>query len=134
MAGIDMVKMAKVANSLVVANGRVVHFIKHNTTPADGEKPWNGPADARAAPLQDYPATAVFCEPHSLVSLGITTKDSDLFKKSTQIAICAPNDEANQLETFDEVLDEDGQYWRITAVEKLRPASRTLCYFVGVAR
>jgi hypothetical protein len=51
-------------------------------------------------------------------------------KRAEQILIAVADAD---IEDFDEVVDGSAR-WRVTGVEKLRPADTTLLFFVGVAR
>lgn len=134
MAGVDYAALAVTARSLVEANGRQVTLRRLEDAPSDVSKPWRGPtnpaspADATATP------SGVAVPPSSLVTLGMTTSDSDLVKRSSSIFIITPvSGETEDYSTFHELVD-DGEPFRIVAVEKLRPANVTLLYFIGVAR
>jgi hypothetical protein len=132
---VDYVSLAATAKRLITANGREVTFVRFNRTAADAAKPWKGAADPRTDPDASETLDAVFVEPSSAVRLGISTVNSELVKRSTQILIAAPgSDFAEDLSTFEEVIDSDGVKWRITTSEKLKPAEVTLLYFIGVAR
>jgi hypothetical protein len=132
---IDYVAIANSTKALIDSIGRTVTLVKHDRTPADAAKPWNGPADPRLTPAASVDVKAVFVEPRATDKLGVSIKDNDLFKGATEIALVGPgSSETNDFGTFDELREDDGQYYRITGIEKLRPAGTTLLYFIGVAR
>lgn len=122
-------RLAATAARLVAANGRLVTLVKLNTTPANPAAPWEGPADPRAGATSAQ-HHAVFVEPDSLIRLGESFKTKDFIKNSHKIAIVGTSAD---LEGFEEILDDDGKRWRILGMEKLRPATITLAYFIGVA-
>lgn len=130
----DYTALATTANILLADFGRSVKLVKMNRTAGTPSQPWLGPTDPRANVVAQLTLIAVFVEPSSLEQLGISTKDSDLVKRSTKIMIIAPGSAlTHDLATFDEV--EDGAMrWRITAIETLKPGATTLLYFIGVAR
>lgn len=135
MAGVDYAALAATARALVEANGRQVTLRRLENAPTDAQKPWRGasnpasPADAAATPF------GVAVPPSSATALGMSTQDNDLVKRSEQIFIITPADgETQDYGTFHELVDDDNEPYRIVGVEKLRPATVTLLYFVGVAR
>jgi len=134
MAGVDYAALAVTARALVEANGRQVTLRKLATTPADAGKPWRGatdPASPAAATATPY---GVAVPPSSATSLGMSTQDNDLVKRSEQIFIITPVEgETNDYSEMTELVD-GGEPYRIIGVEKLRPATVTLLYFIGVAR
>lgn len=134
MAGVDYEALAATARALVEANGRQVTLRKLATTPADASKPWRGatnPASPAAASATPY---GVAVPPSSATSLGMSTQDNDLVKRSEQIFIITPVDgETADYSDMTELVDGSEPY-RIIGVEKLRPANTTLLYFIGVAR
>lgn len=135
MAGVDYVALAATARGLVEANGRQITLRRLEDAPSDAAKPWRGatnpasPADATATPY------GVAVPPSSATSLGMSTQDNDLVKRSTQIFIVTPaQGETQDYSTFHELVDDDNEPYRIVGVEKLRPAGVVLLYFIGVAR
>lgn len=131
---VDYAALSQIANTLVAENGRAVTFIKMDRTPADPAKPWRGAAAPTATPAATLAATAVFVEPSSASRLGISSEESDLVKRSTQIMMVALGSESSEdLRDYDQVLD-DGTHWKITTVEQLKPGDTSLLFFVGVAR
>ncbi len=129
---IDVTALIATAQRLITENGRSVTFIEFNSTPAEADKPWNGPTDPRATPDSTAAHDAVFVEPSSAVKLGLSSEASDLIKRSDQIMIVSPG-AAVDLRIYQEV-DDDSQRWKITAVEILKPGSSTMLAFVGVRR
>lgn len=127
---VDAVRLQKTAARLIAANGRSVTFLRHDATPADANKPWNGPTDARSAAAETSDQSAVMVEPSGAVRLGLSSAESDLVKRSEKIFIVSASVD---LLPFHEVLDEE-VYWKITRIETLRPGSTTLLSLVGVKR
>lgn len=128
---VDYTALATTAKTLIDANGRDVTFIKFDQTPDDGSKPWRGPTDPRAGTTVSR--KSVFVPPSSATKMGLTTEQSDLVRRSQQIAIVAAAGTAEDLSEYQEVLD-GSEHWKITVVETLKPADTTLLYIVGVAR
>lgn len=127
---VDYVRLAATATRLVEANGRAMSFVRLDEIPTDLDEPWRGATLARAPAAETVSGSAVAVPPSSLVALGRKTTDEDFVKRSEQILIAVAD---SDIEGFDEVLDEEVR-WRITGVEKLKPGSTTLLYFVGVVR
>lgn len=142
---IDYTRAADMARRLVSANGRMITFLRLDASSPDPAMPWRGPANPRLPPADEgdegpsgealyHMAPALMLNPAEMAKLGLTSTDSDLFKKSAKIFLVAPGaEDQTDLTTFHEVQDENAN-WRITAVETFRPATVTLLYFVGVNR
>lgn len=127
-------EFADLANRLISKHGRSITLNKRDRDPADANKPWNGPTNVAADPEDTQTLVAAALQPSSAVQLGITTENSDLVKRSSEILLVAPpSTAAYDLSTFDEVVD-GGEVLRITAVEKLKPGTQTIIYFIGVKR
>lgn len=119
----------ELAEELIGEEGRDVVFIKLATLP--GAFPGETAGDPRNPPASQLPTKACFVEPDSLQRLGHTSKLDELIKRSEHICLVPGT---TDLEQFNELLDDDGLYYTITGMEKLRPGTRTLLYFVGVKR
>lgn len=130
----DYEALAQQAEALIAEYGREVTIISFNTTPADVSQPWKGAVNPRTDPDASVETSACFVNPSSALELGISTEDSDLVKRSSQIMMVSPGTTiTDDLSKFDEVIDYDDTRWKITAVETLKPAETTLLYFIGVA-
>lgn len=121
------------AKRLVRAKGRAVTLQRLSRVATDPAKPW------RASDQSVLDATAsvsvVAVPPSSASSLGLAWKEADPSKSLEQILIAEVGEtNAEELGTFERVLDSDGSVWRINFVEQLRPAEQTILYFFGVAR
>jgi hypothetical protein len=121
------------AKRLVRKNGRQVTLCKLDAVSADAQKPWLGAADP-AATASTTSLYAVAVPPSSAIALGLSAKQADLMKSVEQILICEPGEtDPENIETYNTVLDNSVEY-KITFVEKLKPATLTLLYFIGVSR
>ena len=131
----DYTEVANEALSMIQEFGRSVSFVKFDRDPVDLAKPWRGATDPRATPESIVAGSAVFVEPSSATALGLSVDSEDsMIKRSTQIMITALGGSSTiDLEGYDEVIDGSTR-WRIEGVEKLKPATKALLYFVGVAR
>lgn len=129
---VDYVSLTATAQRLITKNGRSVTLLKFDSTPEEAAKPWNGPSNPRGTPDAELPIDAVFVEPSAAVKLGLSLETDDLVKRSEQIMIVSPGVAAD-LSTYNEVLD-DSEYWKITGIQVLKPASSVVLGFVGVAR
>ena len=132
--GIDYVQLAATAKALVDANGRQITIIRFDQTPADADKPWNGPSDPDASP--DATATVVGC----FVStdervFGGLTLDDDLLKRTSEVCLVAPGTVSPPFDllTANEIID-GSVHKKISFVQSLKPGAVTLLYFIGVAR
>lgn len=126
------VEQASLARRLIVSRGRMVTFIKLDTTPADNSMPWRGATDPRANPSETATVPAVFVPPSGAARLGFSTFSEELLKRSNQIAVCAAG--SYDLETFDEVIDTDTTRWKVIFTETLQPATVRIIYFVGLSQ
>ena len=127
-------KLAATARRLVEASGRPVNLIKLDPTGESG-KPWDGPADPRATPADSLDCHGVFVPPGS-GGLGAMVESNDLFKTSQQICILTVDAGTWTMDALEaeELVDEDGTYWRVNVAQELKPASSALLWFVGVSR
>lgn len=119
----------ELAEELIAEDGRDVVFIQLATLP--GAFPGETAGDPRSPPASQLPTKACFVEPDSMQRLGVSTRVIELAKRSDQICL-VPG--AFPLEQFNEVLDDDGNYYKIKGMEKLRPGTRSILYFVGLSR
>ena len=128
---IDYTALAATATKLVTDAGREITFVRLAKAAATNTTPWRGAApDPRTPADATTGAQAVAVEPSSAVALGIATADSDFIKRAEAIYIVEP---APDLETYDEVIV-DSVRFQINEVQKLKPATTTLLYFVSVRR
>ena len=130
----DYASLADAARRLVIEYGRNMFVIKFDSTVADSSKPWEGPPNPRAGTVVSTAVPGISIGVGEGIKLGIVVKDSDLSKQTEQILILAPGSELQlNLEDYNEVQDQSTR-WRVVWVEKLRPATLTLLYFMGVKR
>lgn len=127
----DYTALAAKAATLVQNSGRQITLVQYDDTLEDSNKPWRGPVNARTSPKSTLQVYGVFVEPSSATKLGMSTEVSDLLKRSKQVIIIASTAD---LSIYNEVLDSDNSRWKIVGMEKLKPASTTLLYFMGVAQ
>jgi hypothetical protein len=128
---VDYVRLAATASRLVAANGRALSFIRLEETPTDTAKPWRGADTPRAQADSVVLGSGVAVPPSSLQSLGLSVSDDHFLKRAEQILIAVADED---IENYDEVIDEGSTVWKITGVEKLRPAETTILFYVGVTR
>ena len=135
MAAVDYATLAETAKTLIEQNGRLITFNRFNQTPGDNAKPWLGPTDPRSSVDATATISGVFVPPSGAAALGLRTVDSDLLKRTAEIAIVAPGSVSPpfDLATANEVVD-GGVKKKVTFTETLKPGSTTVLYFVGVAR
>lgn len=120
----------EIAQELIPENGRPVTFIQ--LAAVAGAFPGEVSGDPRNPPARSVTTMGCFVEPDSLQRLGTTTKITQLLQTSDRILL-VPGDV--ELDGVDEMIDsDDGRYYKLQGMEKLRPGTRTLLYFVGVER
>lgn len=129
---IDYAQLAQTAQALIDANGRDVTFVRFGQTAADPAKPWEGPADPVGSPDASDTQRAVFVPPSGAAQLGLTTLDTDLLKRTSEIAIVG-GVAGFDLATANAIVD-DGVRKKVSFTETLRPNTVTLLYFIGVER
>ncbi len=128
---VDLAPIILIAQVEIAANGRQVTFIKHNSTLADTNQPWEGPTNARTTPDSVAVMSAVFFNPTEASKLGISFVQDDLVPRAEQIMMVSPG--TVNVQDFQEVLDE-GVYWKIGHVEIFKPGSLVALAYVGVSR
>lgn len=133
MATFDYAALLTDVRALVQDFGRQVTLRKYDRTPADANKPWRGATDPRAT-ATEATVWAVSVPPSGLNELGIeAVADEEALRRVTEILICEPgDDDPDNLDTYDEVVD--GSVLHIEYACKLKPASVTMLYFIGVKR
>lgn len=132
---VDFVALANTAQRLVQNTpGRNVTFIELDSTAVDVNKPWRGTATPRVTPKASSAQVAVFV-PASGSGLGFRSSQDELVKRSEQIMLVAPGAaNTDDLQQFDEVIDQDGSRWKIVFADVLSPADVPVLYAVGVRR
>lgn len=130
---VDYTKLQATANRLIEENGRAISLVRLSQTPADSNKPWQGPADDEEEFEEVY---GCFVPPNTVRQFGITslgegTEVQDLVKHSEQIIITAQGD--LDVRSYSEILDRD-ERWGIVGIQVLRPGNTTLLSFIGVRR
>lgn len=118
------------ALALVTENGKTIAVQKLAVTPSDAQKPWRGPADQRApvAASQSLKAVAI-----PLAGIGKMIDKKDIPANVTDFFLVTPELTTPDLSDYDEVVDE-GTTSPIVKIIRLRPATVTLLYVIGVAR
>ena len=131
--GVDYAAVLATAQRLLTENGRSVTLVNFDSTPADPNRPWLGPAtDPRDTPDSTLTLDAVAVAPSGVVNLGLAFEADDLIKDAAEILICSPGANVD-LTVFEEVIDETVR-WKIIGIQVLRPATITVLAFIGVER
>ncbi len=128
---VDLTPLIATATRLIKENGRQVTFINQDPTLADAAQPWEGPTAARGGGATKLDLDVVFVDPNPR-NLGRMSIREDLISRSEQIMIVVPG--TNDLDTFEEILDTDGTYWKIVGTQTLKPGSTAVLSYVGVKR
>lgn len=128
------IAQAEKAKAIIQAKGRTVTFIKLDRGDDDTDKPWRGKNDPRATPAASLDVPIVAVPPSGVTSLGLSVASTELVKRSEQILIAAPGNSAEDLLSYDEVLD-GSKTWKINGGETLQhDDGPAVLYYVGVRR
>lgn len=132
--GVDFTQLAATAKALVDANGRDVTINRLDQAPDNPDKPWNGPTDPGSNPDATATVKGCFVSTDERVLGGITI-DDDLLKRTKEVCLVAPGTVSPpfDLMTANEIVD-GTVHKKVTFVQRLKPATVTLLYFMGVAR
>lgn len=133
MAGVDYVKLAAKAQSLVTQSGRTITLVKPGETAVDPAKPWAGNNPAGEVTL-DVPgiqllpnAVRIF----GLAALGDAAEFRGLVTYSELVYVVFQGEEPLQDYT---IVRDGGVDYQIEAVQALKPANTTLLGYIGVRR
>lgn len=125
-------KLAKVKER-IRAKGRQIKLSSLDPDSATPSKPWLGATDPRD-PLNTDSTTiyAVNVPMSSASSLGIRAESVELYKDTQSVFIAEPGEDTP--EDFDQyqIVIDGSQEFKITFIEKLKPADLTLLYYIGV--
>lgn len=125
-------KLAKVKER-ISAKGRQITLSSLDPDSATPSKPWLGATDPRD-PLNTDSTTiyAVNVPMSSASSLGIRAEAVELYKDTQSVFIAEPGEDTP--EDFDQyqIVIDGSQEFKITFIEKLKPADLTLLYYIGV--
>ena len=125
-------KLAKVKEK-IRAKGRQITLSSIDPDSADTNKPWLPVTNPRD-PLNTDSTTiyAINVPMSSASSLGIRAEAVELYKDTQSVFIAEPGEDTP--EDFDQyqLVTDGGQEFKITFIEKLKPADLTLLYYIGV--
>ena len=113
--------------------GREIKLIKFDDTPTDANKPWGQSNNSRDRARY---SVSVFALNVPLMGndLGFNKKKLDLISDSELEFLVEPGeDDPENLNDYN-VLEDDGIQYKITAVDRLKPATLTLMYAIGASR
>ena len=127
---VDYDELVLTVRELIEGTGRLVNFLMQDATPAETDKEWK-PTGGTDESLDDVPAT--FVDPVSMKDMGMSTKDDDLFRRTQQVCLVAPNADAEDLKVYQQIED-GGAKWNILWIETLKPGDTILLYAFGLAR
>ena len=135
---VNFTNLAATAKRLVEANGRSVTLLKENRDPDNASEPWRGTGTAPVA-LQggDTQTGIVAFVPASGSGFGRLASDSGggLQVQLDQVGLLAATSVPGiDVEAFDRLLDADGTHWKIVTRGKLRPATTTVLWVLGLKR
>lgn len=133
MAVKDYAPLLLLSKNLIQKFGRSITLRKLDAVSATGGKPWLGAADPVGTGTSTT-TNAISCHPDSTYFLGISLATDDLLKSTKLIFITAPNDiDPENLDKYTTIVDGSEEY-KVTFVEKLKPATVTILYYFGVSK
>jgi len=129
----DYNKIAETALKLIKESGRQVTFLKFDDTPDNAAKPWAKNTDLRTGSASvSTKLFAISVHPTDINVLGIRIRNEDLMSNLREILIVAPGkDFQGDLAEYQE-LDDGTHRFRISFMERLKPANTTVLWYAGV--
>lgn len=124
---------AALAQRLIEKNGSEIQALKLSATPADSDKPWQGPGAPTVATTTNVDAVML---PHaSTVDLGVFGIDGELLKRCDEVYLIPGQGAGIDLKTY-HLLSLSGVRRKIEWVRELRfaPLDVSVIYAVGVKR
>lgn len=125
-------KLAK-AKAKIRTRGRQITLSSLDPDSPDNAKPWLGANDPRD-PLNTDSTTlfAVNVPMIAASSLGVRSETIELYKDTKSVFIAEPGEDTP--EDFDQyqIVKDSGQEFKISFIEKFKPGSLTLLYYIGV--
>lgn len=118
-------KYIALANKLIQKNGRQITIQKLNTT-STGSTPWKENA---VTYNEDLTRHLVGCFVPASGDFAKDIVSEDLISRVAQVVLIAPTD--TDLDSHNVVID-GNTTWKIEWVKSLKPADKTLLYFVGI--
>jgi hypothetical protein len=130
---IDYDALAATARRLVDNAGKDVVVRRLGTSAADPSKPWRGATGGGVSAAQEVTLSAVSVPPASMINLGGRMLANDeLAQRLSAVYIAATAEGGPEdLSGYDELVD-GSSVFRIVELDTLRPADKTLLYFIGV--
>lgn len=127
-------KLAKVKEK-IRAKGRQITLSNIDPDSAITNKPWLAATNPRDPLNTDSTTIYAVNIPMSAAStsLGIRSEAVELYKDTQSVYIAEPGEDTP--ENFDQyqLVTDGGQEFKISFIEKLKPADTTLLYYIGVA-
>lgn len=121
-------ELAMVANQLIADTGRIITVSRFQQSPADANKPWEGPSSA-AAPDATDDVTATFV---GYSDSGFKCKDVDLAKRTEEVCFIGP-EASFDVTTANDILD-GSVHKRVLWADRVKPGSTVLLYVLGIGR
>ena len=129
----DYSKTLATAKRIVRDKGRQITLVKFSPTPPSPSQPWLGPTNPSAT-SSEVSVYAVGVHPTLLSYLGFNATQVDLAKNMKEVFVVEPGEtDPENLDKYN-VLRDGGIDYKISSMEKLRPGTLTLLYFIGVER
>lgn len=125
---VDYNLAAKNAKALLKRYGRTLQFVRFNETPADTNKPWNGPGQ-NGQTIVNIQGIAI--DPIGQRQLGSRVTVDDLITENATLFLVA--NDGNDLSVFSEVIDGNEKFG-IVLIDTLKPGEIPLISYVWVKR
>jgi hypothetical protein len=124
---IDYNALAAAAAEAIGGAGRTVTLIALDFDVDDASKPWLGPTNPRATPAKQLTIKAAFLPLAGNVKLGLSKQTMDLVKKADATVLIGTTED---LRAYQELIDSNGERYKITHLEELQPGDVRLMSFL----
>ncbi len=124
----DYAELATVATDLIAETGRIVTVTRFRQTPADANKPWEGPSPSGDPDATDE-VTATFV---GYADSGFKCPDEDLAKRIEEVCFIGPG-ASFDVTTANEVMD-GTVHKKVLWADRVKPGDTVLLYVLGIGR
>lgn len=128
-------KLKATALRLITKNGKTVTLNRFAKSAADPAKPWRGPADMQGPVAATQTEKAVELGVNNeLGSFGKMISKDDIPDCVTDMWMVARTDGNEDLENYDQLIDDEGTAHKIEMAVRIKPGSITILYVLGTSR
>ena len=132
MSTFDYASVLQTARSLIARFGRPCSIHRLDETSADSTKPWETEPQVPIAATTCLPA--VFVDPSSARSLGLTAQDDALLRRWESFAIAAPLPNTPDLRKYHLIDDPMAGRFQIGYVSRLMPGDTVMLWYLGLKK